>query len=293
MRRSASRDGAYPSPGPMIQDAPAAPRPLPGEPADAHTGRLNRYVPRALLEHLVETPEMTVRSEDGTMVFVDISGFTKLSERLARAGREGAEHLVDTISACFSTLLAEAYAERRVAAEVRRRRAARCGSRELSTRIARLLLCDRDAPHASADRPDPRGREQHRPADVGRRAQRALRDVPGRRVPSRVPDRRPVGEHADGARVGGPGGPDPGQRPDRRAAPRSLPRRALGAGCAARPRPRDTAVDAQGRCELALRCAGRAAASRRRCALTCSPRPPIPSIAPRRSRSCSSASSTA
>ena len=45
------------------------------------------------------------------MVFVDISGFTKLSERLARAGREGAEHLVDTISACFSTLLAEAYAE--------------------------------------------------------------------------------------------------------------------------------------------------------------------------------------
>jgi class 3 adenylate cyclase len=94
----------------MTQDAPAAPRPLPSEPAATHTGRLNRYVPRALLEHLLVTPEQTVRSEDGTMVFVDISGFTKLSERLARSGREGAEHLVDTISACFSTLLAEAYA---------------------------------------------------------------------------------------------------------------------------------------------------------------------------------------
>jgi len=94
----------------MTQDAPAAPRPSSSEPAGAHTGRLNRYVPRALLEHLVATPEQAVRSEDGTMVFVDISGFTKLSERLARTGREGAEHLVDTISACFSTLLAEAYA---------------------------------------------------------------------------------------------------------------------------------------------------------------------------------------
>ena len=94
----------------MTQDAPAAPSASPSEPAGPPTGRLNRYVPRALLEHLVDAPEEIVRSEDGTMVFVDISGFTKLSERLARTGREGAEHLVDTISACFSTLLAEAYA---------------------------------------------------------------------------------------------------------------------------------------------------------------------------------------
>ena len=93
----------------MTQDAPAAPG-SPSEPARAQTGRFNRYVPRALLEHLADTPEKTVRSEDGTMLFVDISGFTKLSERLARTGREGAEHLVETISACFSALLAEAYA---------------------------------------------------------------------------------------------------------------------------------------------------------------------------------------
>jgi class 3 adenylate cyclase/tetratricopeptide (TPR) repeat protein len=43
------------------------------------------------------------------MVFADVSGFTRLSERLARQGREGAEQLVDVINTCFSALLAEAY----------------------------------------------------------------------------------------------------------------------------------------------------------------------------------------
>ncbi|MGZ4232984.1 MAG: adenylate/guanylate cyclase domain-containing protein [Solirubrobacteraceae bacterium] len=44
-----------------------------------------------------------------TMVFADVSGFTRLSERLARAGQEGAEQLVDVINACFTALLADAY----------------------------------------------------------------------------------------------------------------------------------------------------------------------------------------
>ena len=44
-----------------------------------------------------------------TMVFADVSGFTRLSERLARAGQEGAEQLVDVINACFTALLAHAY----------------------------------------------------------------------------------------------------------------------------------------------------------------------------------------
>ncbi len=43
------------------------------------------------------------------MVFADVSGFTRLSERLARRGEEGAEQLVDAINTCFSALLAEAY----------------------------------------------------------------------------------------------------------------------------------------------------------------------------------------
>jgi hypothetical protein len=43
------------------------------------------------------------------MVFADVSGFTRLSERLARAGQEEAEQLVDVINACLTALLADAY----------------------------------------------------------------------------------------------------------------------------------------------------------------------------------------
>jgi class 3 adenylate cyclase/tetratricopeptide (TPR) repeat protein len=68
------------------------------------------YVPRALLEHLADEPARRVRAVDGTCVFVDVSGFTKLSERLARrGGREGAEQLADAIGSCFETLLGVAY----------------------------------------------------------------------------------------------------------------------------------------------------------------------------------------
>jgi class 3 adenylate cyclase/tetratricopeptide (TPR) repeat protein len=68
------------------------------------------YVPRVLLDHLATEPERRVRAVDGTCVLVDVSGFTKLSERLARrGGREGAEQLADAIGACFESLLAVAY----------------------------------------------------------------------------------------------------------------------------------------------------------------------------------------
>jgi class 3 adenylate cyclase/tetratricopeptide (TPR) repeat protein len=77
--------------------------------ADEHTGRFDPYVPTVLLRRLVESPEDTVLTCDGTVVFVDLSGFTRLSERLSRKGREGAEQLVDTISSCFSVLLAHSY----------------------------------------------------------------------------------------------------------------------------------------------------------------------------------------
>src|SRR5215208_3767989 len=70
------------------------------------------YVPRALLEHLTGAPGLCVRAVDGTCVFVDVSGFTKLSERLARrGGREGAEQLADAIGSCFEHLLGVAYAK--------------------------------------------------------------------------------------------------------------------------------------------------------------------------------------
>ena len=75
-----------------------------------NTGALDRYVSRVLLRHLVAAPDEPAQPLEGTVVFTDLSGFTRLSERLARKGREGAEHLVDTINSCFSALLADAYA---------------------------------------------------------------------------------------------------------------------------------------------------------------------------------------
>lgn len=45
---------------------------------------------------------------DGTVVLVDISGFTTLSEQLAAAGREGTEQLIATLSRIFTVLLPSA-----------------------------------------------------------------------------------------------------------------------------------------------------------------------------------------
>ena len=45
---------------------------------------------------------------DGTLAFVDISGFTRLTERLARKGNVGAEEMSDLLNATFSALLADA-----------------------------------------------------------------------------------------------------------------------------------------------------------------------------------------
>ena len=68
------------------------------------------YVPRLLIRQLAESPNEPSWAQDGSMVFVDISGFTALSERLAKIGKEGAEELTDAIGSCFAALLAVAYA---------------------------------------------------------------------------------------------------------------------------------------------------------------------------------------
>ncbi|HEX7247924.1 MAG TPA: adenylate/guanylate cyclase domain-containing protein [Actinomycetota bacterium] len=68
------------------------------------------YVPRLLLRHLAEDTERRAWTVEGTVVFVDISGFTKLSERLAAHGKEGAEQVTEAIETCFTDLLAVAYA---------------------------------------------------------------------------------------------------------------------------------------------------------------------------------------
>jgi class 3 adenylate cyclase/tetratricopeptide (TPR) repeat protein len=79
--------------------------------AEPHTGALDCYVPQVVLRRLAQTPEELVQTLHGTVVCADISGFARLSERLARSGTEGAEYLVDTINSCFSTLLVDAYAD--------------------------------------------------------------------------------------------------------------------------------------------------------------------------------------
>ena len=70
---------------------------------------LKPYVPRLLIEWLKETPKARHRAIDGSLVFVDISGFTALTERLARQGKIGAELMRDTLDGVFTALLDEAY----------------------------------------------------------------------------------------------------------------------------------------------------------------------------------------
>lgn len=72
---------------------------------------LSPYVPRVATEWASETPEARSKTVDGTMVFADISGFTALSERLAKRGPIGAEELTGVLGECFAGLLAVAYAE--------------------------------------------------------------------------------------------------------------------------------------------------------------------------------------
>src|SRR5207248_9618826 len=57
---------------------------------------LRPYVPRILIAWLRETPDERHKAIDGSMAFVDISGFTKLTERLARKGKVGSEEISDT-----------------------------------------------------------------------------------------------------------------------------------------------------------------------------------------------------
>ncbi len=67
------------------------------------------YLPRLVRYWDEDSPGELHRAVSGSMVFVDVSGFTKMSERLARLGRVGAEELTDVIGATFGSLLPSAY----------------------------------------------------------------------------------------------------------------------------------------------------------------------------------------
>src|SRR6188508_302914 len=69
------------------------------------------FVPRLTLEWLRDEPKAIWREVDGTLAFVDISGFTAMSERLSSLGRAGAEEVTEIMNATFAALLAVAYAQ--------------------------------------------------------------------------------------------------------------------------------------------------------------------------------------
>ncbi|MEE8330352.1 MAG: adenylate/guanylate cyclase domain-containing protein, partial [Acidimicrobiia bacterium] len=67
------------------------------------------YVPSVLQRWELDAGSAISQQIDGTLCLVDISGFTKLSERLARLGRIGAEELTEHLNSVFAEMLKLAY----------------------------------------------------------------------------------------------------------------------------------------------------------------------------------------
>jgi len=82
----------------------------PAPPASGTGNLLAPYLPRLVVDWVTGSPTDIHRDIAGSVAFVDISGFTKLSERLASHGKVGAEELSETINRCFVDLLAVGYA---------------------------------------------------------------------------------------------------------------------------------------------------------------------------------------
>jgi class 3 adenylate cyclase/tetratricopeptide (TPR) repeat protein len=70
---------------------------------------LERYVPRIATDWADVAKGKSWQEFDATLCFVDISGFTNLSERLARRGRIGAEELTGVLNFVFGRMLELAY----------------------------------------------------------------------------------------------------------------------------------------------------------------------------------------
>ena len=71
---------------------------------------LTPYLPRVVIDWLRAAPDARRRELEGTLAFVDISGFTAMSERLAQKGKLGAEEVTEVMNRTFSRLLNVAYA---------------------------------------------------------------------------------------------------------------------------------------------------------------------------------------
>src|SRR4051794_7941476 len=67
---------------------------------------LASYLAPTHLEWLATEPDVGHRRLDGSLLFADVSGFTRLGERLARRGRIGAEQLTEAINVVFGAMVA-------------------------------------------------------------------------------------------------------------------------------------------------------------------------------------------
>ncbi|HEY3612491.1 MAG TPA: adenylate/guanylate cyclase domain-containing protein, partial [Gaiellales bacterium] len=76
---------------------------------EAATDPLRPFVPRIAVDWLRDAPAERARRFEGTLVFADISGFTELTEALAKRGREGAEEIAGVVDAAFAELIRQAY----------------------------------------------------------------------------------------------------------------------------------------------------------------------------------------
>ncbi|MBD0330162.1 MAG: tetratricopeptide repeat protein [Thermoleophilia bacterium] len=79
-------------------------------PGATPAAELVSFVPRVTLEWLRDEPDRLWREVEGTLAFVDISGFTAMSERLSGLGKAGAEEVTDVMNSTFAALLEIAYA---------------------------------------------------------------------------------------------------------------------------------------------------------------------------------------
>jgi class 3 adenylate cyclase len=73
------------------------------------SSNFRQYLPRLVRYWDDDASGALHRRVEASMVFVDISGFTKMSERLARHGNVGAEEVTEVIDSTFGALLPEAY----------------------------------------------------------------------------------------------------------------------------------------------------------------------------------------
>ena len=79
-------------------------------PAIPHIPSCERYVTSVAAEWELAVGDQTWRELDGSLCFIDISGFTNLAERLSAFGRIGAEELTDVLDRVFSSMIDLAYA---------------------------------------------------------------------------------------------------------------------------------------------------------------------------------------